>query len=143
MAKREKEEHEEHEEHEELEPIIGPEEGLPNGSGEVEEYEHLVWNLCFLNSNPASTVTPVGDGVTRYNYFYKEFTKTDVPSYREIWYHQIYPGVDARYYGLNSQTLKYDFVLASGDKMNQIRLKYEGVEKIELDYYRDWGTPLS
>ena len=54
-----------------------------------------------------------------------------VPAYGAVRYRDLYPGVDLHYYQKYG-TLKYDLIVAPQADPNQIRLKYEGHEGIEL-----------
>lgn len=55
----------------------------------------------------------------------------DVPSYREIRYAEIRPGVDLRF-RLNEGRLKYDLFLAPWTDPGSVRMEYEGEESIRL-----------
>lgn len=52
--------------------------------------------------------------------------------YQTIVYKNIYPGVDLRYYVDNGQRLKYDLVVHPGASVDQIAMKYSGVNKMEV-----------
>jgi uncharacterized protein (TIGR03437 family) len=58
--------------------------------------------------------------------------RTDVPTYAKVRYAQVYPGIDLIYYG-NQEKLEYDFVIAPGSDPKFVRLRFEGVERLELD----------
>ena len=55
---------------------------------------------------------------------------TQVPIYREVWYREVYPGVDLRLYGRGS-LLEYDVVIQPGADPGRVRLRYEGVAAVE------------
>ncbi|MGE0820512.1 MAG: SBBP repeat-containing protein [Candidatus Binatia bacterium] len=48
---------------------------------------------------------------------------TDIPTFRKVKYHAVYPGVDLVYYGKQRQ-LEYDFVVAPGAEPSEIRLSF-------------------
>jgi hypothetical protein len=50
---------------------------------------------------------------------------THIPTYKEVQFEQIRPGVNLVYYGNQSQ-LEYDFVLSPGVKPDSLRLSFEG-----------------
>ncbi|HEC82254.1 MAG TPA: hypothetical protein ENI53_00005, partial [Thermoplasmatales archaeon] len=54
---------------------------------------------------------------------------THVLNYKEVVYHEIYPGIDLHYYTRNG-VLKYDFVVHSGADPSLIRIRYDGVEDV-------------
>jgi hypothetical protein len=69
------------------------------------------------------------------NFFYGNDSEnwcTDVPNYGEVWYENIYDGIDLRYY-TNENGLKYDFILHPGANLNHIRIRYDGAESLEID----------
>jgi hypothetical protein len=53
-------------------------------------------------------------------------------TYEEVRYQGIYPGVDAVYYGHNSE-LEFDLAVAPGADASKIRLKFEGARNIKID----------
>ncbi len=51
--------------------------------------------------------------------------------YQAITYKNVYPNIDVRYY-TDAGTLKYDIVVRPGGNVNDIALKYDGVDKLEV-----------
>lgn len=58
--------------------------------------------------------------------------RTDVPLYARVQYKSIYPGIDLVYYG-NQRELEYDFAVAAGADPAQIRLSFDGAQKLRTD----------
>jgi len=58
--------------------------------------------------------------------------RTGVRSYSEIWYYDIYDGMDLRYY-FGDDGLKYDFRAWPGSDPSSILMHYEGIDRLELD----------
>ncbi|MBD2768434.1 PKD domain-containing protein [Hymenobacter sp. BT664] len=56
---------------------------------------------------------------------------SNVPIYNEVRYEKIYPGTSLRFYTHDSH-LEYDFELAPGADARQIKLRYEGQQKLSL-----------
>ena len=56
------------------------------------------------------------------NYFIGNNSYTNVPTWNEIWYNNIYPNIDLRYY-IKDQHLKYDFIVHPGANPNEISIK--------------------
>ncbi len=54
--------------------------------------------------------------------------KTNIPTYRQVKYSQVYEGIDLVYYG-NQQQLEYDFIVQPGADPNTIRFRLEGAEE--------------
>ncbi len=57
--------------------------------------------------------------------------KGDCKIYQAVTYKNVYPNIDVRYY-TDAGTLKYDIVIRPGGNLNDIALKYEGVDKLEV-----------
>lgn len=58
--------------------------------------------------------------------------QTDVPTYAQVKYENVYPGVDAIFYG-NQRQLEYDFIVAPGADPQAIRLDFAGAQAVRLD----------
>jgi len=52
--------------------------------------------------------------------------------YNSIEYQSLYPGINLHMYEQN-QTLKYDYIIAPGADLTQLRIKYDGQDKLELE----------
>ena len=57
---------------------------------------------------------------------------SNIPTFGQVAYHDIYPGIDVVYYG-NQQQLEYDFNLAPGAEPGSIRLDFGGAQGLSLD----------
>ncbi|MBS1791368.1 MAG: SBBP repeat-containing protein [Acidobacteria bacterium] len=58
--------------------------------------------------------------------------RTDVPTFSRVAQRNVYPGIDAVFYG-NQQQLEYDFVVAPQADPRQIELAFDGTDKLELN----------
>ena len=58
--------------------------------------------------------------------------RTNVPTYAQVRYKNIYPGIDLIYYG-NHQQLEYDFSLAPGADPGKIQFHIQGASQVSLD----------
>ena len=58
--------------------------------------------------------------------------RTDIPTFAQVRYADVYPGIDLVYFG-NPQRLEYDLVVAPGADPEQIVLAFEGAEEVTLD----------
>ena len=56
---------------------------------------------------------------------------SDAPSYREILYPDVWPGIDVRYYFLG-KTLKYDVVVGPDADVDAVRFSVEGAESLDI-----------
>jgi hypothetical protein len=57
---------------------------------------------------------------------------TDVPQYGEVVYRDVYPGIDQVYHD-GGRDLEYDFVIAPERDPRTIRMKFDGIERLEPD----------
>ncbi|NDQ58189.1 MAG: choice-of-anchor D domain-containing protein, partial [Acidipila sp.] len=58
--------------------------------------------------------------------------RTHIPNYARVLYRQVYPGIDAVYYG-NEGRLETDFMVAPGKDPGVIRMKFSGAERTEVN----------
>jgi hypothetical protein len=86
-----------------------------------------------------SNTTPQAKGTTRLagtvNYFIgRDATqwRTGIPTYSDVLYSGVYPGIDLRYYG-NHHQLEYDFVLNPGADPHNIALNFDGAKFLAID----------
>jgi hypothetical protein len=57
---------------------------------------------------------------------------SDVPNYKQLLAKNVYPGIDLRYYGTNSQ-LEHDFIVSPGTDYKLIAFHFDGQENVSLD----------
>ena len=57
--------------------------------------------------------------------------RTNVPTYAEVRYRSVYPGIDLKYYG-NEGSLEHDFVVTPGADPNSIAMQVEGADRVGL-----------
>ncbi|MBC7889129.1 MAG: PKD domain-containing protein [Ferruginibacter sp.] len=92
------------------------------------------YKVSFLNATKGVTISPDKALPTYNNYFLgndKSKWKGDCKIYQAITYKNMYPNIDVRYY-TDAGTLKYDIIVRPGGNLNDIALKYEGVDKLEV-----------
>ncbi|UCH51825.1 MAG: SBBP repeat-containing protein [Chloroflexota bacterium] len=97
--------------------------------------DRLVFSLDFLgaSSNPSIEGTDKDGAVV--NYFIgndPEKWHTDIPTYKEVVYHDIYPSVDLRLFG-KGNVLEYDFVVRPGASPDDIALAYNGIDSLRIE----------
>lgn len=93
-----------------------------------------VVHMKMAGANPNPRLAPRGKQAVRLNYMIGSDAanwQTDVPSYSELVYEQVYKGVDVRYYG-NRRQLEYDFIIAPGIDPDCVRLDFEGCESVSV-----------
>ena len=83
---------------------------------ETDEESPAVLRIRLVGANPSPAITGEKELPGKVNYFIgSDATKwqTDVPTYAQARYANVYPGIDLIYYG-NQRQLEYDFVVAPG-----------------------------
>ncbi len=65
-------------------------------------------------------------------HYLKASSVQSIPTYAQVRYEHVYPGIDLLYYG-NQHQLEYDFVVHPGADTNQIRLRFGGSESVHID----------
>jgi len=92
------------------------------------------YKVNFLNSNKAVRAEGKGKLPDYENYFIGNDPAqwaSNVKKYTKILYNEIYEGIDLQVYE-HQGVLKYDFIVRAGFFPGQIKLKYEGIDKIEI-----------
>ena len=114
---------------------LSPAAGLKARRGRPQAEKVSVLRMGLAGANPA----PAIDGVDRMpgnvNYLIGNDPHkwhTDVPTYAQVKYQGLYPGVDLVFYG-NQRHLEYDFVVAPGANPKSIALNIEGAQKLGIN----------
>jgi len=89
------------------------------------------YQIVFQNSSTSAT-----KGESKKKQYFNYFLGNDpdkwqsrVSAFEEVWYRDIYEGIDLRIYASDSN-IKYDFVVHPGADPNQILLEYIGIENL-------------
>ena len=74
-----------------------------------------------------------------FNYFYGHCKQgiSNISAYNRIIYEDVYRGIDVAFYGDKSKGMEFDFIVEPKADPGQIKLIYEGAEKIELNESKD------
>lgn len=92
------------------------------------------YKVDFVGAQEPSSIDVFNPTETYYNYFIgNDSTKwaSNVHGYGEVYYHDIYPGIDIRFYFTNG-LMKYDFIVNAGADASIIKLRYNGGEGLKL-----------
>ncbi|MEA3190672.1 MAG: hypothetical protein QOD77_1254 [Thermoplasmata archaeon] len=89
----------------------------------------------FEGADPEARVTAEAPTGFVTNYFVGDDPArwaTDVPHFRRVTYHDLYPGIDLVAYGTPDGDLEYDFVVQPGADPSVIRMRFEGALDVRL-----------
>lgn len=89
----------------------------------------------FINANPAPQMVGLGQATNLQHYFIgsdESRWATDVKSYAEVRYQQVYQGINFRIF-THHTALKYEFEVAPHANSMQIALQYEGASELKLE----------
>jgi hypothetical protein len=90
--------------------------------------------LRFLGGSPNATLRAERQGQGRVSYLKGDDPRrwqTGLPTYGQLAYQSLWPGVDMRFRGAGGK-LKYEFALSPGASPRNIRLAYAGAESLSL-----------
>lgn len=94
----------------------------------------LALRLGFLGANPEVAIGARERGNGRVNYLLggdPAKWRTNLPTYGEVVYQDLWPGIDMVFRGAKGQ-LKYEFLVAPGARVSDIRLAYRGAGGLSL-----------
>jgi hypothetical protein len=95
-----------------------------------------VLRMQWVGANPNTEASGVMPQPGLSNYFIgndREKWLTDVPTFGQVAYHDLYPGVDLLYYGNQQRELEYDLVVYPGADPGAVQLAIAGAEGVNLD----------
>ncbi|QNH62286.1 gliding motility-associated C-terminal domain-containing protein [Hymenobacter sediminicola] len=92
------------------------------------------YSVSFVGANLQAAVNGEAETGEASNFFLgndRSKWATNVPSFGEVRYQDLYPGTNLRFYTSNDH-LEYDFELAAGTDAKRIQLHYEGQQKLSI-----------
>ena len=93
------------------------------------------FKVNFINSSENIEFKQSGESSNYYNFFKgkdESKWKSNVHSYSDITYNDIYSGIDLKIYNQNYD-LKYDLIIAPNADPSKIKFEYDGIDKIFLE----------
>ncbi len=105
----------------------------PLSDGFFDSTEICVWNVSFLNKNPASYIDPLDLKASNINYLIGDKSKwsTNTPTCSKIKYKSIYRHIDIEYYHHQNQ-LKYDIIVFPEGSPDDVKLVYNGIKQLKI-----------
>jgi hypothetical protein len=94
-----------------------------------------VVGMELVGANPAPEAAGLAELPGKVNYLVGKDPAgwhTGLPTYAQVDYQNVYPGIDLAYHG-NQGQLEYDFVLAPGANPGAIGLSFSGADQVSLD----------
>ncbi len=96
--------------------------------------ERLVFTQRLVGSTPAPRIEAKDPHPGAYNHFIgnnPEKWQKDMKAYKEILYHEVYPGIDMKLFG-KGRDLEQEFHVKAGADVGVIRISYEGIEGLRV-----------
>ncbi|HMA30312.1 MAG TPA: SBBP repeat-containing protein [Casimicrobiaceae bacterium] len=104
------------------------------GERSPDQGEATVVGFAFLDANASAWVRGLDPQPTRIHHLRGRADgpdRTDVATYSRVEIGDLFPGIDAVFYG-NGQRLEYDLIVAPGADPSRVRLKIEGITGMGL-----------
>ncbi|CAN5342623.1 hypothetical protein BH09PLA1_BH09PLA1_00580 [soil metagenome] len=97
--------------------------------------QSVVLGMRLLGGNAKVSPTGVNGLAGKVNSFVGDASQwvTNVPTFGDVMYDDVYRGIDLVYYGSNQRQLEYDFKVAPGANPSAIRLAFDGADRLQLD----------
>ena len=98
-----------------------------------------VLRMRLAGANPRASLSGEETLRAKVNYFIgnnPSLWQTNNPTFGKVRYHEVYPGIDLVFYGVEGQ-LEYDFVVAPGADPRLIALEFEGADEVKTDEHGD------
>ena len=95
----------------------------------------VVLRLGFLDANPQPVIAGQTAQSGMVNYIVGNDPAqwhTNLPTYGQVAYRDLWPGIDLLFSGANGQ-LKYEFLVKPGARLRDIRLNYRGANQLSVD----------
>ena len=100
-----------------------------------EKTEAYALKVNFVGASPNTNITGEHEQEGKVNYLLgndKTKWKTGVPTFSQVTYQDLYPGINLTYKGDNKK-LKYEFTVSPGADYQKINLLYQGSDSLKLD----------
>ncbi|MDP8234980.1 MAG: hypothetical protein P9M08_01210 [Candidatus Erginobacter occultus] len=111
-----------------------PDRPSPPGEEEETTVSRLVFRLRFSDPDPEAALEGAKELPGKINYFIgdRENWRTSIPTYREVVYRGIYPGINlvCRLEGAN---IRYRCTVSPGADPGRIKFSYSGVDGLEIN----------
>ncbi len=103
-------------------------------NGQQSDLSPAVLKMRFVDANSNPTIKGIDELRSKSHYFIgndKNHWRSNIPNYRKVAYQDLYPGIDAIFYG-NLDQLEYDICVAPGTNPSLARFSLEGAEELAI-----------
>ncbi len=97
-----------------------------------EKEDAFVWNMHFVNAKDDCQIKGKKENKTKINYLCASRSVSNISSFSEIWYEDIYDHTDLRFYSKDDGRLEYDFILYPGACLDEVQLELSGIENVRV-----------
>lgn len=94
---------------------------------------YQTYEVAFEGGSKEVQIKAVGASQTYYNYYIGNDPKrwgSKCIAFKEVWFYEIYPHVNVHFYQKNGE-FKYDIIIDPKGNVDQVRLKYLYIDKVE------------
>lgn len=94
------------------------------------------WKMVFEGGSMANakTISRSGESKDVSNFFVGDVSThaTNVHSYNELSYTNVYPGINVKYYTSKEGALENDIIVTPGADAKQIKMKFDGIDQLKM-----------
>ena len=97
--------------------------------------QRLSFSLAFIGAGSSAEITGQEKAETVINYYIGNDPQkwlTQIPTYREVLYKDIYPNIDLRLYGKGG-AFTYDFIVHPSGNIDDIKLAFTGIDGLDIN----------
>ncbi len=101
--------------------------------------------LSFVGADKNAEITSSAELTGRVNYFRgndKTKWQSNIPTYGEVTYNNVYKNIDVKFYGTNSN-IEHDIIVHPGGDYREVKFAYDGAQELKLNKRGDLEVSLS
>ncbi len=98
--------------------------------------ESSVVRMQYIGANPDTKTVGQNELAGKVNYYVGQDQsqwRSGVPTFGQVTYQNLYPGIDLTYYGNANRELEYDFIVSPGVHTDAIQLKFTGADDVRIE----------
>ncbi|MGH7812689.1 MAG: SBBP repeat-containing protein [Candidatus Binataceae bacterium] len=117
-------------------PAVTSDEGAASADASGAPRTAAVLRLSLAGANPNPQIEGTDQLAGKVNYLIGNDSAKwhkDIPTFAQVKYDGVYPGIDLVYHGSNQRQLEYDFQVAPGADPRKIELGFAGIKRLTID----------